>query len=144
MGMANGSEGFTKPGKTRRLVKMGKHSTPDAYRLGEMQETINPGRTPRISRLMCLAVLIDRMVQTGEVRSYAEFGRRYDISRNRVTQIMNLLLLAPDIAEEIMFLPRVIDGPNLIKERMVREITRERFWEKQREMWAALKKARCC
>lgn len=37
-----------------------------------------------------------------------------EVTRGRVTQIMNLLNLAPDIQEEILFLPRVVNGRETI------------------------------
>jgi hypothetical protein len=39
------------------------------------------------------------------------------VTRARVCQIMNLLQLAPDIQEAILFLPRVEGGRDPIKER---------------------------
>jgi hypothetical protein len=64
------------------------------------------GRVPRIARLMALALRFEHLVQSGTVRHYAELARLGQVSRARVTQIMNLLHLAPDIQEAILFLPR--------------------------------------
>lgn len=126
------------PGLIFRKVEIGKHSAPDELELWELEQSATPGRVPRISRLMNLAVLIEDMIRTGKVANQADFANRYHVSRNRVTQILSLLLLAPDIAEEIMFLPLVFHGPDPIKERMVRAITKERLWENQRKLWCAL------
>ncbi|RLJ02122.1 MAG: hypothetical protein DRP08_04835, partial [Candidatus Aenigmatarchaeota archaeon] len=60
------------------------------------------------------------------------------VSRARVTQIMNLLLLAPDIQEEILFLPRTLTGRDPIRERMIRPIAAVPDWRKQRKMWKQL------
>ena len=46
------------------------------------------------------------------VKDYAELARPGRVSRARMTQIMNLLMLAPDIQEEILFLPRIERGPS--------------------------------
>jgi len=43
-------------------------------------------------------------------RRRREIARLGHLSRVRVTQIMNLLLLAPDIHEAILFLPRTQRG----------------------------------
>ncbi|MFT3883624.1 MAG: hypothetical protein QM703_28745 [Gemmatales bacterium] len=64
------------------------------------------GRIPCISRLMALAHHLERLLVTGMVKDYAELARLGQVSRARITQIMNLLLLAPDIYEEILFLPK--------------------------------------
>ena len=61
------------------------------------------------------------------------------VSKPRVTQIMNLLLLAPDIQEEILFLQRITSGKDPITERHVRAITKVSEWSKQRMMWSELK-----
>jgi len=58
---------------------------------------IPTGTIPRISRLMALAIRFDRLIKSGEVTDQADIARLGHVSRARVTQIMNLLLLAPDI-----------------------------------------------
>ncbi len=93
------------------------------------------GRVPRISRLMALAIEMDRLVREGVVRDYAELARLGHVSRARVTQIMNLNLLAPDIQEEILFLPRVERGRDPIREHAVRAIAAVPDWRRQRRMW---------
>ncbi|MBT5608602.1 MAG: hypothetical protein HOJ57_21880, partial [Lentisphaerae bacterium] len=64
-----------------------------------------PGRTPRIAKLMALAIHFDDMVAQGQIEDYATIARLGQVSRARITQIVNLTLLAPDIQEEILFLP---------------------------------------
>jgi hypothetical protein len=54
---------------------------------------------PRISRLMTLAIHLQDLVDRGEVVEYAEPARLAHVSRTRITQIMSLTLLAPDIHE---------------------------------------------
>ncbi len=96
------------------------------------------GTIPRISRLMALAIRFDRLIKAGEVADQAEIARLGQVSRARVTQIMNLLHLAPDIQEEILFLPRTQRGRDPVREIMVRPITAVLDWRKQRRMWKAL------
>jgi len=96
------------------------------------------GRTPRISKLMALALRFDRLISEGEITDQAELARLGQVSRARVTQIMNLLLLAPGIQEEILFLPRTLSGRDLIRERHIRPITSALDWRKQRRMWKQL------
>jgi hypothetical protein len=55
-----------------------------------------------------------------------------------VTQIMNLLNLAPDIQEAILFLTRVEVGHAAISEWQVRPIAGEVDWARQRRKWKAL------
>jgi hypothetical protein len=52
-----------------------------------------------------------------------------------MSQIMNLLNLAPDIQEAILFLPEVTSGKPPITERHVRPIAAELSWARQRNAW---------
>jgi hypothetical protein len=96
------------------------------------------GRVPRVSRLMALAIRFQGLLDRGEVKDYAELARVGHVTRARVTQIMNLLNLAPDIQEAILFLPLVESGRDPVKEWKIRPIITEAFWARQREMWLAL------
>jgi hypothetical protein len=96
------------------------------------------GRVPKISRLMALAIRFEGMLARGEVKDYAGLARLGHVSRARVTQIMNLLNLAPDIQEQILFLPEVEAGRDPVKEWEVRPIMAEASWVKQRGMWRGL------
>ncbi len=59
---------------------------------------------------MALAIRFERLIQAGEVADYAELARLGHVTRARITQIMNLRLLAPDIQERLLFLPRIEGG----------------------------------
>ena len=102
--------------------------------------TIKPGRIPRISRLMALAIRLERMLQTGEVDNLTELARLSHVTQPRMSQILNLTMLAPDIQEELLFLPRVTTGKPTIHEKMLRPIVSLVDWDKQKKMWAAIKK----
>jgi len=101
--------------------------------------TVEPGSIPRVSRLMALALRLERLVKDGEVADYADLAKLGHVTRARVTQIMNLLNLAPDIQEEILFLPRTERGRDPIRERMVRPIAAVMDWRKQRKMWHSVR-----
>ena len=59
---------------------------------------------------MALALRFEQLIRDGTVHDQADRARLSHISRARVTQIMDLLLLAPEIQEEILFLPPVAVG----------------------------------
>ena len=63
------------------------------------------GRVPRISRLMGLAIKLDGLVRSGVVRNYSELAVLGNVTKARITQIMNLNLLAPSIQEQLLFWP---------------------------------------
>lgn len=96
------------------------------------------GRVPRIARLMALALRFQRLIEDGEVRDYAELARLGHVTRARMTQIMNLLNLAPDIQEEVLFLPPVDSGRDPIRELQLRPIAATPDWRKQRQIWRDL------
>jgi len=93
------------------------------------------GRVPRLSRLMALAIHFDGLIRKGEVRDYADLARLGHVTRARATQIMNLLNLAPDIQEDILYLPRTESGRDPVGERQVRHVAVEPRWGWQRETW---------
>src|SRR5262249_58227095 len=68
------------------------------------------GRVPRVTRLLALAIRYEQLVAAGVIANYAALAQLGQVSRARVTQIMNLLLLAPDIQETLLFLPRTERG----------------------------------
>ncbi len=90
---------------------------------------------PRISRLLALAHHIQELVDKGEVKDMAEVARLSHITRARMTQIMNLLLLAPNIQEEILYLPETEKGADPICERRVRSVWARPDWRDQRSAW---------
>jgi hypothetical protein len=84
---------------------------------------------------MALAIRFDKLIQSGEVADYAELARLAHVSRARITQIMNLLHLAPDIQEELLFLPPTDGRRAPIHERAIRPICAEISWRRQRATW---------
>ena len=115
---------FSMANRGKREIKRGPqpvHDTPD-------------GRVPRVSRLMALAIKFDHLLETGAVRDQAELAELGHVTRARVTQIMNLLHLAPDIQEELLFLPPTDGRRAPIHERSIRPICAEISWRRQREM----------
>ena len=93
------------------------------------------GNVPRVSRLMAMAIRFDGLIGGGKIKDYADLARLGCVSRARVTQIMNLLNLAPDIQEEILFLPKTTKGHDFLRERNLRAITTEPHWQRQRKIW---------
>jgi hypothetical protein len=84
---------------------------------------------------MALAIKFQDMVDRGEVRDYADLARLGYVTRARITQIMNLLNLAPNIQEEI--LSRQGDSHG-IHERQLRCVTSRVLWQEQCRLWRSL------
>lgn len=100
------------------------------------------GRGPcRLARLLALAYHFDDMIRDGTVQDQAEIARLMRVTRARVTQVMTLLLLAPDIQEEILFHESVGGLREPIRERLVRPIAFIPHWRLQRKSWYRLREA---
>ena len=95
-------------------------------------------RVPRVCRLLALAHAVDDAIRRGEVADLADAARAFGLTRARVTQLMNLTLLAPEIQEAIVSLPAVASGRDAVSERALRTIAAEPVWERQAAMWTAL------
>jgi hypothetical protein len=95
-----------------------------------------PGRVPRVARLMALAIRFDQLLREGVIADYAALARLGHVSRARVTQIMNLLCLAPDLQEALLFLPRTEQGRDPIILRDLQPIAAALDWREQRRLWA--------
>jgi hypothetical protein len=62
-----------------------------------------PEPVPRIARLMALAIHFDRQIRAGVFASYSDIARLSALSRNRVSQVMDLLNLPPAVQERLLF-----------------------------------------
>ena len=102
-----------------------------------------PGRIPRIARLMALAIRFEEQVRQGLLGSYAELAALGHVSRGRVSQIMNLVNLAPDLQEALLFLPRTERGHDPIHLAQLQLIASTLDWRKQRRLWKELVQAWC-
>lgn len=104
---------------------------------GEVPAPVAP-RVPRVAKLMALAIRFETLIRDGVVADYAELARLGHVTRARITQVMALLGLAPDIQEAILFLEPVRRGKDPITERELRPIVALADWKKQRRMWRTL------
>jgi hypothetical protein len=73
------------------------------------------------------------------VKDYAELARLGIVSRPRMTQVMNLLNLAPEIQEEILFWPKIEEGREPVSERALRRLPGVISWSDQLETWNQLR-----
>ena len=99
---------------------------------------VEPGNIPRVARLMALAIHFDGMLRREEAPDYATLARLGQVTRARMSQIMDLIHLAPDIQEEILFLPRTVTGRDPLTEHDLRPVTGALDWERQRDAWRRL------
>lgn len=86
-------------------------------------------KVPRVARLLALAHKFQRILDSGEVKSMADLARLGRVSRARITQIMDLMMLAPEIQEEVL-----CAGTQLTLRELLR-LARAAQWEEQRCFW---------
>jgi hypothetical protein len=80
------------------------------------------------------------MIDRGEIRDRTELAARFGFTRARITQLLDLLLLAPDIQEEILF-AEVPRGRDQVHEHALRQIVRASPWSEQRALWSRMRAA---
>jgi hypothetical protein len=119
---------FRTAGRRRKRLR---EEGPDAHK-----SRLEP--IPRLARLMALALRMEGLVRKGHVSDCAELARLGHVSRARVSQILSLSLLAPDIQETLLFLPGGADGGTALSERHLRPIAAEPDWNCQRQLWQQL------
>jgi len=89
--------------------------------------TAAPTATP-IARLLALAHLVERLVEAGDLKDYADAAKRLGMCKSHVTHVMALLQLAPGLQESILM------GRLMITEQALRPICRERDWMVQQQL----------
>lgn len=80
-----------------------------ALKAGEPPPEIS-GRLQRVTKLMALAIRFNQLQKTGVVKDQSKLARLGHVAPARLSQIINLLTLSPEIPEAILFLPRVHEG----------------------------------
>ncbi len=81
---------------------------------------------PRIARLLALAHRLEREVREGKT-DLAGIARRYGLTRARVTQLLNLTLLAPEVQAEVV--------TRKVTERALRSLSSQPSWRDQLARW---------
>ena len=99
-------------------------------------------RIPRLARLMALALRLEKLMATGVVKDFRTLARLGHVSSARVSQILSLLHLAPDIQEALLFRSRTERGRDSLGLGKVLPLTKVWDWQKQRRMWRGLADSR--
>lgn len=112
----------------------------DGHGWGFTAEAPEPSPAPvyrpaRIARMLALAHRLETAIERGDYRDRADIARQLGFTRGRVTQLLDLTLLAPDIQEQILNL-EAVDGREPVTERAIREVVAQTQWDEQRRVWA--------
>ena len=118
------------------------HRRPESPHAHGIAASLTQGRrVPRIARLLALAWHVERLVRSGTVSSYAVAARLGHVSRARMSQILSLLSLAPDLQEYLLFLQRPARGRQALTLRQVLNVAAALDWHEQRRRWRKLRRA---
>ena len=124
------------------LRRRGRASRPESNGAGSLSTRSFPSsRVPRTARLLALAWHVEGLVRSGTVSSYAGAARLGHVSRARLSQILSLLNLAPDLQEELLFLQRPARGRQALVLRQVLSVAALLDWHEQRRRWRKLRRA---
>ena len=102
---------------------------------------VTSSRVPRIARLLAMAWHIDGLVRSGALASYAVAARLGHVSRARMSQIVSLLNLAPDLQEQLLFLRQPPRGRPRLTLRQLLTVAATLDWDEQRRRWRRLRRA---
>ncbi len=101
-------------------------------RRAEVSPSVRARRKPdvpvgpsRAARMLALAHHVERLVEAGELSGYAEAARALGVTRARMTQVMKLVLLAPEVQR------RVVTGEMPATERALRGLVQAPEWCRQ-------------
>jgi hypothetical protein len=114
------------------------HGSRKEMHSGADTPALPPGRVPRVSRLMALALRFEELVRTGQVPSYSTLAALGHVTRARVSQISSLIHLAPEIQEALLFLPPTVRGRDPLILADLMPIAACCDWRKQRRLWRQL------
>ena len=91
-------------------------------------------RPAKVARMLALAHHIQGAIDRGIVADRAAVARQLGLTRARVTQLLDLTLLAPDIQEAVLGL-EAVDGVEPMFEGALRRVLRSPAWGGQRKIW---------
>ncbi len=118
--------------------KIFRSRTGRSVRFGEDAPRIPKPRALRLAKTLAIAHKLQGLLDSGQAKSLTEVADIIEASRPRVTQLVNLTLLAPDIQEEILFMD-VSLGRDPISEHDLRKVLQSVNWQEQRRIWERIK-----
>jgi len=97
-----------------------------------------PVRRPaKVARMLALAHHLQSAIDRGFVADRAAVARKLGLTRARVTQLLDLLLLAPDLQQAVLAL-EAVDGAESMSERALRAVAHAGSWVEQRAAFHAI------
>lgn len=101
-------------------------------------EKPEPVRRPaKVARQLALAHHLEAAIERGLVADQAALARKLGLTRARVTQLFDLLMLAADLQEQVLAL-EAVDGVEPMAERTLRLVAHAGTWAEQRAKWTTV------
>jgi hypothetical protein len=123
------------------VIPLGRRGSAARPEASGAAQSVPSARAPRIARLLALAWHVEELVRSGTVSSYAAAARLGHVSRARLSQILSLLNLAPDLQEQLLFLQHPARGRQAPALRHVLNVAAALDWPEQRRRWRKLRRA---
>ncbi|GMV43622.1 MAG: hypothetical protein AMXMBFR64_53380 [Myxococcales bacterium] len=97
-----------------------------------------PVRRPaKVARQLALAHHLEAAIERGLVADQAALARKLGLTRARITQLIDLLMLACDPQEQVLAL-EAVDRVEPVAERTLRVVAHAGMWVEQRAAWARI------
>jgi len=110
-------------------------------RAPKQRKPLGQRRPAVIACQLALAHTIAADIERGRYASQADAARHFGLTRARLSQLMKLLCIAPDIQEEILALEHVA-GRGRVTERRLKPVSETPLWSQQRALWATMRPKR--
>ncbi len=102
------------------------------------RERKNRRKPTRAAQMLAVAHRLHRELEEGRFKTQRAAAKKLKRSPMRISQILDLAYLAPDIQEEVLFMES-FDGKEPMSERTWRKVLKSMDWKEQREIWAGVK-----
>lgn len=126
------------PDMTARFGHPPKRAKKQKQKLAKRESPLSTPRVPQVRRLMALAIRLEDLLENGLVGNQSAIAKAAGITTARVSQIVNLNCLAPDIQQAILELEPTTEQTDPFLERHVREIATHISWRRQRKEFKKL------
>ncbi|MBU4375873.1 MAG: hypothetical protein KKD29_00160 [Candidatus Omnitrophica bacterium] len=107
-------------------LKKVRHASPRYH----MAKIVNE---PRLRQTLVLAYQVQKLLKDDKAKTMKQVAQWLNMTPARISQIMNLLFLAPDIQKEILLSKN--EKVHQLTEYKIFKIIMEIDWQKQRAMW---------
>jgi len=111
---------------------------PIDFKVGHRTPAEPVGRIPALSKIMALAIYYDKLIKSGRIEYITDIAILEGVTQARVSQIMSLLNLSPEIQEKILLLHRQFPPCKSYSIKKAIAISKEIDFVKQLEMFNKL------